>query len=389
MNERPLRFFIFAGEPSGDLHGSRLARKLRDYDPNIIIDGISGPNMRNEKISGPLVMEDFEVMGFSDVLRALPKLYSHFYCILNTICNASPNAVILIDYPGFNLRLAKMLRKKGFQGKIIQYISPSVWAWGRHRIAAMEASLDLLLTIYPFEEVHFSQSSLKTTFVGSPIQEYISQYGYHAEWRDKLLIPRDLKLIGLFPGSRKAEIKRNLPIILDAANRLLQHNPTIIFGISCFNKATEEFLDKNLKQFPNLANALYRIPKTSTYELMKDSVCAIAKSGTITLELALHHCPTVVIYKLSILNRLYAKYLLKVNLPHYCIVNIIGQKEVFPELIEKGLDATNLMQQVHSILIDGPKRHACIQACREISQRLGTNNANSKAANSIMKAVKC
>lgn len=384
----PKRLFIFAGEPSGDLHGSRLASILKEKSSEIIIEGVAGPKMRSENVHGPLKMEDFEVMGFSDVIRALPKLYSHFHCILNTILKSSPDGVILIDYPGFNLRLAKALKKKGFQGRIIQYISPSVWAWGKHRITEMEKTLDLLLTIYPFEAAHFSNSTLKTHFIGSPLQEYISQYNYDENWRSQLHIPAERKLIALFPGSRKGEILRNLPIILDAANQLQQHDPMVNFAISCFNEATEDYLNQHLKHFPNL-KVLYRIPKHFTYELMRDSACAIAKSGTITLELALHKCPTTVIYKLSTLNRLYAKYILKVNLPHYCIVNILAKKEVFPELIEKGLDADNLFQQVKAISIDGPKRQACIQSCHEISNSLGTNDANSKAAEAILKVISC
>lgn len=385
----PRHFFIFAGEPSGDLHGSRLARALKEKNSKITMTGIAGPKMRFENIRGPLIMEDFEVMGFSDVIRALPKLYSHFHRILETILTTSPDAVILIDYPGFNLRLAKALRKKKFKGKIIQYISPSIWAWGSHRIAIMEKTLDLLLTIYPFEAGYFSKSPLKTYFIGSPIQEYINQHQYDEEWRKKLHIPAHVKLISLFPGSRKGEIARNLPIILEAAQMLQQHDPSAIFAISCFNETTENYLNQHLKHMPSLSKVLYRVPKKFTYELMKESMCAIAKSGTITLELALHQCPTVVIYKLSALNRFYAKYLLKVNLPYYCIVNILAQKEAFPELIEKGLNATNLFQLVKSISTEGPKRQACIQACQEIGSSLGTNDANSKAAESILRMFQC
>jgi lipid-A-disaccharide synthase len=390
-NERPdpTRLFIFAGEPSGDLHGSRLARHLKKISPAIHIEGVAGPKMRLEEIQGPLTMEDFEVMGFSDVIRALPRLYSHFQCILKTILSTSPHAVVLIDYPGFNLRLAKALRKKGFQGKIIQYISPSVWAWGKHRIAEMEKTLDLLLTIYPFEAAHFSKTALQTHFIGSPIQEYISQYSYDNEWQQQLQIPNGSKLIALFPGSRKGEIARNLPFILEAAAMLKQNDPSVIFGISCFNEATNDYLNQHLERFPILGKAFYRIPKNFTYELMRKSTCAIAKSGTITLELALHKCPTVVIYKLSLMNRLYAQYILKVNLPHYCIVNILAQKEVFPELIKNGLNKNNLFEQVKSLATDGPKRQACLQACKEIDKSLGTNDANTKAAESIMRMIQC
>lgn len=389
MTTHPRRFFIFAGEPSGDLHGSRLARILKEKSPKITIEGVAGPKMRLENIQGPLIMEDFEVMGFSDVIRALPKLYSHFHSILKTILKTSPDAVILIDYPGFNLRLAKALRKKGFRGKIIQYISPSVWAWGKHRIVEMEKTLDLLLTIYPFEAACFSKSSLKTDFIGSPIQEYISQHRYDNDWKQKLQIPHGPTLIALFPGSRKGEIARNLPIILEAAAMLKQHDPTLLFGISCFNAATQDFIENNIKRFPNIEQSLYQVPKNFTYELMRDSTCAIAKSGTITLELALHKCPTVAVYKLSLMNRLYAQYILKVNLPYYCIVNILAQKEVFPELIETGLNTKNLFEQIKSLTIEGPKRQACIQACEEINRSLGTNDANSKAAESILRVIPC
>lgn len=381
--------FIFAGEPSGDLHGSRLARILKEKSSLITIEGVAGPKMRLEGVSGPLTMEDFEVMGFSDVIRAFPKLYRHFYFIRDSILNSLPDAVVLIDYPGFNLRLAKALRLQGFQGKIIHYISPSVWAWGKHRIIEMEKNLNLLLTIYPFEATYFAHTKLQVDYVGSPLQEYLSQHSYQNEWQQKIGLPASKHLIALFPGSRKAEVSRNLPIILEAAVLLKQDHPEMIFGISCFNQETKRFLEENLDRYPALKDSLFKIPKDYTYELMRDSRCAIAKSGTVTLELALHHCPTVVVYKLSFINRLYAQYLLKVNLPYYCIVNILAQKEVFPELIEKGLNAFNLYRQVQSLIADGPLREACIRDCQKINASLGTNNANTKAAESIMKVISC
>jgi len=136
-----------------------------------------------------------------------------------------------------------------------------------------------------------------------------------------------------------------------------------------------------------LENALYPVPKEFSYELMKDSRCAIAKSGTVTLELALHKCPTVVVYKLSLMNRLYAQYIMKVNLPHFCIVNILAQKEVFPELIQNGLSSENLFKHACSLLEDVQKRNECILACEEINRSLGNNDANTKAAESILRCV--
>jgi lipid-A-disaccharide synthase len=377
--------FIFSGEPSGDLHGSWLTRRLRKESPNTIIEGISGPKMRQEGVDGPLKMEDFEVMGFTDVIKALPKIYKNFQKILKHILERQPDGVVLIDYPGFNLWLAKALRKKGFQKKIIHYISPSVWAWGKHRIIEMEKNLDLLLTIYPFESAYFAESSLNVNYVGSPIIEYISQYHYDNEWKQKVGISDKGKLIALFPGSRKSEIDRNLPIILEAAFLLKKEDDSITFGISCFNENIQDEVIKQLMAFPDLKTSLHGIPKNYTYELMKDSCCAIAKSGTVTLELALHQCPTVVVYKLSRLNRFYAQHILKVKLPHFCIVNILAQKEVFPELIEKGLTSENLFHLTKSLLNDNPIRKSCLHSCSEIINNLGHDHASLMATQAILR----
>lgn len=389
MNNQKKWVFIFAGEPSGDMHGSRLIRHLKEKAPHLSLSGVAGPHMRQEGVKGPLNMEDFEVMGFSDVIKALPKLINHFYCIRNTILNTQPDGVVLIDYPGFNLRLAAALRKKGYRGKIIQYISPSVWAWGKHRIDQMERSLDLLLMIYPFEAELFAGRKLTVDYAGTPLKEYIHHHYYKLQWKQILSIPEELPLIALFPGSRKGEIMRNLPILLEAAALLKQDGIQAAFAVSCFSKTTHDLLDQLLSRFPILKETIYRVPREYTYELMKDAKCAMAKSGTTILELALHHCPTVVVYQLSWLNRLYAKYLLKVNLPHYSIVNILAQREVFPELIEQGLNAENLYRHAKSLFQEGDQRKACLLACKHLSHTLGGNDANNKAAESILKVLKC
>src|SRR5262249_15313599 len=159
-------------------------------------------------------------------------------------------------------------------GKIIHYISPSVWAWGKHRIGKMEKTLDLLLTIYPFETIHFLNTTLKVNYVGSPVQEYISQHHYDSHWQEKLGIPKDKMLIALFPGSRKGEIYRNLPIILKTAELLLKNDPTLIFGISCANETVTPLIKKELETYPELKYAFHCIPLNYTYELMKSSHCA-------------------------------------------------------------------------------------------------------------------
>ncbi len=161
MKHHPQRhYFIFAGEASGDLHGGPLVKALKQLNPASTITGVAGPAMRAQGVECLIPMEEFQVMGFSDVLAAFPKLWRQFHQVRDTILTTKPEVVILIDYPGFNLRLAKALRKKGFQGKIVQMICPTVWAWGKNRIHTMVNTLDLLLTIYPFEADCFANTSL-------------------------------------------------------------------------------------------------------------------------------------------------------------------------------------------------------------------------------------
>lgn len=387
MKPTPKKLFLFAGEPSGDLHGGRLASQLAIELPDAMLFGVAGPNMRQQGVSGPLRMEDFEVMGFTDVIKALPRLYRHFYSTRDHILAENPDAVVLIDYPGFNLKLAKGLRDKGYKGKVIHYISPSVWAWGKERIKRMESTLDLLLTIYPFEAAHYAESPLPVEYVGSPLKQYISEYPYKTDWKNEFGIDPGKPIVALFPGSRQGELKRNLPVLLKAASLIQSRHPEILFAISAANEEARKKIDEAAEQFPSLKNSLRTIPKPYSYELMRGSACAMAKSGTVTLELALHGCPTVVFYKLSLLNRLYAKYFLKLKLPFYGIVNILAEKELFPEMIEKGLSAENLASSAESLLFDADKRRLCLDGCREINRSLGSEQASTQAAKAIARIL--
>lgn len=377
-------FFLFAGEPSGDLHGAQLLKSLKKLFPESKASGVVGPEMRRQKVKSFLEMENFQVMGFGDVFWSLPKLIRHFKSTTEHIIKTQPDAVILIDYPGFNLRLAKALRKKGYSGKIVHYISPSVWAWHSSRIYDMEKSLDLLLTIYPFEAKYYQHTSLKVKFIGNPLKQYISNHNYQEDWRKLLRLPKETPIVALFPGSRPSEIHRNFPIQLQAAEMLLAEKKNRIFAVSCSGAKNKEILLELIKKSTlKHGKDLFIVPKEFNYELMKDCHAAIAKSGTVTLELALHNTPTVVIYKMSWINSVIAKYLLRIKLPHYCIVNILAAKRVFPELIEEGLSAKNIFKQLNLLDSEGPIRSTCIEECQKIEKLLENASASDRAALSI------
>lgn len=384
------RYFLFAGETSGDLHGSSLMQALRAKQSNSILCGVGGPRMRQAGLECFLQMESFQVMGFSDVIKSLPQLWKLFHEVRDFILTTQPDCVILIDYPGFNLRLARALRKYGFKGKLVQYICPTVWAHGKKRIDVLATHYDLLLTIYPFEAAYFAHTPLKVEYIGNPLAETIRTHAYQANWRTQMELPVDQDLIALFPGSRLGEIQRHIPQQLQIAAQLKQCYPHLCFAISCAQESLHDKLFELLQKSPlRLNEDLYVTPPCSHYELMSNCKSALAKSGTVTLELALHSVPTVVHYDLSFFNHLFAKYILRLQLPHYCIVNILGNQSIFPESIGRGLSLTEIRKQLESVHFDSNQRLHIREACESLKGRLGNKLSHQCAAKAVEELMTC
>ena len=315
--------------------------------------------MRNTPIQPFFHMENLQVMGFTDVLLALPKIAKYFFAIRHRILTLNPKAVVCIDYPDFNLRLEKSLRKKGYQGKLIHYICPTVWAWRKKRIPQMAKTLDLLLTIFPFEKKYFASTNLKVQYVGHPITGC------------KTALHEEERLLALFPGSREAEIRRNLPIQLSAAKKLQKLDPQMKIGVSIAHPAFEPLISPFATPYPN-------------HELIHKARAAIATSGTMTLELALHNIPTVVNFAIGPLDCFIAKKIFQINLPFYCIVNIILSREVFPELFGPSLTEKSLESKICELWFDENARRAVIEGCKTLKTALGNRNASKEAAIAIL-----
>lgn len=316
------RFFISAGEASGDLHAAPLMRELRKRLSTAQFAGVAGPMMRKEGIIEVLPMEELQVMGFVDVIKAFPRLYKAFQKVKSAILNTAPDVVILVDYPVFHLKLAEKLRKAGFAGKIIQYISPTVWAHGKKRINILESFYDQLLCILPFEPACYNHNRLKVNYVGHPLVERIANYSYNENWKEICGIDPHKPILALFPGSRPSEITYHLPVMLEGSKNW--EGQVVVSG-----------------------SGEGQVPREFTYELMRDCKAAIAKSGTVTLELALHQKPAIVIYRTSRLNRWIAEHIMKLeHLPYFCIVNILAQKEVYPEYIREVFSAEDLQKSL-------------------------------------------
>lgn len=357
-------FYVIAGEASGDLHGGPLLNHLKALCPNLSFKGVGGPEMEKAGLNPFLPFSDFQVMGFSDVLFALPRLRKHFYELSQKILQDNPKAVIFIDYPGFNLRLAKHLRKKGYKGKLIHYIAPTVWAWKKNRAFQMAEVHDLLLTIYPFEADFFSHTNLNVKYTGNPL--------LHSLPKEPPPLLTDQPLLALFPGSRPNEIERNFPLQMQAAELFLQNHPEFQIAISIADPSM-------LKNRPK--HALFISPE-SRYSLMQNASLAIAKSGTVTLELALFACPTVVQYRLTPLNYFLARYLFRIDLPHYALPNILLQERIFPEWYHVNISPEDLAKSLEQQL----KRKPEIQKqSNELRKLLGDQDASKTAAMEILK----
>lgn len=361
-NEK-IDLFLSCGELSGDCHGALLVDALLKKRPLLKIGAVAGPNMRKRKILCFFPMEKLSIMGFIDVLLSFASLIKMFFSIRKKILSLNPKAVVLIDYPGFHLQLAKSLKKKGFKGKIIQYICPTVWAWRKKRIFLMEKVLDKVLTIFPFEPAYFSLSTLPAFYVGHPLSPIAK-------------IPQSplasaKKILALFPGSRKKEIRKNFPLQLAVAQRLKTLDPSLTIVVS---------------------DAIGALPSSKipfTREKNKDSLMrsahlALATSGTVTLELALHKVPTIVHFAISRIDLWIAQKIFHIDLPFYCIVNIILKREVFPEFFGPHFTEKNLFSSAKTLWFDEEMRIKCQKRCLELSSFLGEEPAAENCSSHIL-----
>ena len=368
------RLFLIAGEHSGDLHGSHLLRALQKEHAEAYFAGVGGPLMRGENLHCFLPMEEFQIMGFSGIVRHLPRVVNQFRQIRDHILGHEYDVVIFVDYPGFNLRMAHALRKRGYKGKLVQYICPSVWAWGKGRIEGMAKTLDLLITFFPFEPALFSHTNLPVIFCGHPLTESIE--------RQPAALTPERPIVALFPGSRQREVQTLLPKQLQAGRMLQEKHPEVILAVSESDPALSPLIQKAIQESGLKDVVIY--DREHTYELMHKSRAAIAKSGTVTLELALHGVPSVVVYHVDWVNYLILRYAVKINLPYYCIVNILKNQQVFPEFMTGSFTAEEVYHPLEQLYIDGRERSDCLQQCREVEERLKTPHASP-----VHEAAKC
>jgi lipid-A-disaccharide synthase len=371
--------FIFAGETSGDIHGGELIKEIRKIDPNLTISAVAGPEMIKQGIDLVLPISCFQVMGFKEIFFYLPKLIKYYFFLKKRILELNPKVCLFIDYPDFSFLLQSALRRNGYKGKIIHFICPSVWAWRKNRIKKMKKNIDLLLCIFPFEK-RFLQNQLPTYYVGNPLIKKLQNYKPKEEWH-----LRHLPLIGIFPGSRSHEVEKNLPIQLEAAKELIISHPNFYFAISVANEKCKNSISEITNKFQkNFQEKLLFLPSSKNYDLMRNLRLALATSGTINLELAFHKVPTIVTYKIDPIDLFLAKNILKINLPFYCIVNIVAKKMIFPELYGYNLTKKNILYYLNKLLQEKSYEKEIIEGCEEVKNIFSKNEEEIDPAKAIL-----
>jgi lipid-A-disaccharide synthase len=367
-----LKYYLIAGEASGDLHGSNLIKELKKLDEQASFRCWGGDLMQD---AGAVVVKhykDLAYMGFTEVIMNLPTILKNLRFCKQDIGAFKPDALILIDYPGFNLRIAEWARKTGY--KVIYYISPQVWAWKESRVKTIKSCVDKMLVILPFEKAFYSRWNFEVEYVGHPLVEVIESYQSKAKENKSNLPNYPLPVIALLPGSRKQEILKKLPVMLEMSRLFAGYH----FVVAKAPGLDNAFYNELLKGYPNVSSI-----ENKTYDLLLQAKAACVTSGTATLETALFGVPEVICYKGSAISYQIAKRLIKVK--YISLVNLIMGKPVVKELIQDDLNATQLRLELNDLL-SNPQRQQQIQAdyacLKDILTRGGHASAN--AARSIV-----
>ncbi len=363
-----MRLYLVAGEASGDARGAELMRSLREVDSSCAFFGAGGSEMRS--LAGGTFHDwaDEAVVGLWDVLKKYGYFKAQFNRMLADIAQVAPDAVVLIDYPGFNLRLAKALRARLPRLKIVYYISPQVWAWNRGRIPKMARWLDLMLCIFPFEQPLYEQSGLKTIFVGHPmIDSFASK---------KSTARREAALIGLFPGSREKEVRKIFPTMLAAAEVLAKRQPELTFEAA----AASPHLESLMRAIAD-GNQKVTISLHTSHALMQRAAAGMVASGTATLEAAYFGMPLVILYKVAWLTWVIGKRLVRV--PFLGMPNILAGREIAREFLQDAAEPKPIAEEVLRLL-----REPNSKDLAEATAKLGGGGAARRAAGAICDLLK-
>jgi lipid-A-disaccharide synthase len=367
--------YLVAGEHSGDSRGAELIAALRERRPDWEFRGLGGAKMRS--LAGPGVrdwVEEAGVVGIWEVLKRYRWFKARFADTLGEIRRLAPDAVVLVDYPGFNLRLARALRGTDSGARLIGYVSPQVWAWSRGRIPRIARWLDLMLCLFEFEKGLFREAGLRTVCVGHPLVDQLEEA--------RITGGRERELVGLFPGSREREVARLFPVMLEAAGELHREHPAWVFEASAASEPLAEAMRAMLRDAGGLPVG---VVTGRSHELMQRAACGWVASGTATLEATYYGLPYCLVYKVAWPTYLAAR--LVMDLDHLGIANILAGREIVHEFLQHAANPGNLVSFVESVMTDRVRRRELERNLLETAALLGGRGAACRAAAAIVELL--
>lgn len=367
-----MNYYIIAGEASGDLHGSNLIKELHRQDSSASIRCWGGDKMQEAGATLVKHYRDLAFMGFVEVLKNINTIFKNLSFCKEDILQHKPDVLVLIDYPGFNLRIAKWAKENNI--RVIYYISPQVWAWKENRVKMMKQCIDKMLVILPFEKEYYKNKwNWDVEYTGHPLLEEVENY------QSEKVSNRfsNKAVIALLPGSRKQEILKKLPVMLEVSKEF----PSYQFIIAKAPGVDDSFYAELIKDSSNVSSV-----SNETYSLLRQSTAALVTSGTATLETALFNVPQVVCYKGNEVSYQIAKRL--INIKYISLVNLIMDKEVVKELIQHEMNAANLSVELRKILPGALQRESIMNEYRLLKEKLDKGgHASAKAAEHILQFI--
>lgn len=369
---------IIAGEVSGDLHAAALVHELTKLDDQVKLFGIGGDKMKEAGVEVIYHLNKMAFMGFSEVVKHLPFIRKVKNHILTEVNKRKTRYAVLIDYPGFNLNIAKKLKANGVD--IIYYISPQIWAWGGGRIKKISELVKKMLVVFPFEEKLYKENNINAEFVGHPLIKRINEYNFlsGAELKQKLKLEQTKEILLILPGSREHEIEDIFPETIKAAS-LLSDEFNLQIVVACSSNIDEKVFDRFKNEFK------FSVIKNFTYDLIKNAKFGIIKSGTSTLEAGLLQLPMIIVYKTSWLTYWIGRALIK--LKNIGMANIILNENVVPELVQGDVNFNRIYETSRNILISENLYKIIKTKLGEIRIKIGDKNASANAARAIFKLI--
>lgn len=362
------RIFIISGEASGDLHAANLVRAWKKESELFEFEAWGGDRLQAEGVTVRKHVRELAFMGFVEVLQNLPTILKNFKSCKAQVTAFQTDVLLLVDYPGFNLRIAKWAKNQGI--KVVYYISPTIWAWKENRIHQIKRNVDRMYTILPFEKAFYAKHGMEVQYFGHPLLDEIQQF--KSEKREPLNFESKQPILALLPGSRKQELKKKLPSMLEAA-KAFENEFQIV--LACAPNVPLTFYKELIQEYP------VRLVENETYQILSQASMALVTSGTATLETALFRVPQVVCYKSSELSYRIAKSLVKIKF--ISLVNLIMEKEVVRELIQRACCATFMQAELEKLLPGSAARNQMLSNYEVLIHQLGDHGASERMAKDL------